>query len=702
MKEPIRARENRWSFHRIRKWAQLFFLLALLRQAMAQSGTYLARWTFDEPSGDVVHDSMHGADAKITGIWKSVPGVEGNALRLDGDTAAVTVPADRAPHVKNSFSVEGWLVLNAYPWNWVPVVDQSRDEQAGYFLGVDSFGHLGFQLSVNGEWQFLTSREQLPLKRWVHVAATFDGEIGMTLYINGVAAEHRKIQGSFIPAENQSLLIGRVRVPVLPSQWLHPKYPVWYSFDGIVDEIGLMDGAMTAAEAARTFGRFDPPAGDVLPYPVMPSGPPGKGPFGAYYAALKYDELWDAPRRVAQDSDVVVRFDRSPIRLVSWQGTNYVPAWVTENGKWYSDEFVETGGLPGCPDGGDCEPMSDKQNRYAHVRIIESTPARAVIHVRYGQCEVEHSICANRDPFTDWSDWADDYYTVYPDGVAARKTVAWTSNFDTWHEFQETIIINQAGTRPEDNIQTGALTFVNLKGETADYSWDHPPVIIAKPDNANIQVVNLKSYWKPFQIVFPDRPLISTYMGEKSYSMFEWWNHWPVAQVASSGISAVAPDRPSHSSLSHIEGQPYAHTSNSITKIMLDGLTDRPPAELATLARSWCSPPQVELTADDFRSKGYDPAQRAFVFERKANSVSPESLRFTLAAHADAPLENPAFVVEGWGDAIPVLKVDGKALHWGENARYGLVSALGAEKLVVWIEFKSRSATTVELETGRN
>lgn len=663
-----------------------------------QRPAVLAHWTFNETAGDVAHDSTRHADGKITGVHERVPGVAGNGLRLDGETAAVTVDAKEAPPIKDSFTVSSWIVINAFPWNWVPIVDQSREERAGYFFGIDSFGRLGFQLSVNGEWQFLTSKQSLPLKRWVNVAATFDPSEGMTLYIDGVQAEHRKVQGGFTPATEQSLLIGRVRAPLLPSQWLHPKYPVWYSFDGILGDITLSEGAATPADIAKTVDQVHPPSGDVLPYSSMPSGPPGEGPFGAYYTTLKYDDLWDAPRRVARDSDVVIRFDKSPIRLVSWQGTNYIPAWVTENGKWYSDEFVETGGAPGCPDGGDCEPMSDKHNRYSHVRILESTPARAVIHVRYGQCEVEHTICANPDPFTGWTDWADDYYTIYPDGVAARKTVAWTSNFDTWHEFQESIVINQAGTRPEDNIQTDALTFVNLKGETATYSWERPPVNISKPNNANIQMVNLKSRWKPFQIVSPEHPLISTYMGEKSYSIFEWWNHWPVAQVHSSGISAVAPDRPSHSSLSHIEGQPYEQTANSITKIMLDGLTDKPPAELAALARSWTSAPTLVVTAGDVRSKGFDPGQRAFVLECEGDR-SLKLLTLTLAANDASPLVNPAIVVNGWGDRPARLKINGKPQPWGANARYGIVSTLDGDRLVIWLQLTAQSITTLDIES---
>lgn len=696
-----RAFSRRCNLSHLLRAAALLSVFQAAPLPWGQSNTALAHWAFNEADGSAARDSIHHADAVITGVSKRVQGVSGNALRLDGDTAAVTVSKDNAPRLQSSFTVESWIVINAYPWNWVPIVDQSRDEREGYFFGVDSFGHLGFQLSVGGQWQFLTSHERLPLKQWAHVAATFDESGGMTLYINGKSVEQRKVRGAFTPAEGQDLLIGRVRKPLLPSQWLHPKNPVWYSFDGIVDEIELLNGAASPTEISREYKQFDPPSGQILPYPALPSGPSGDGPFGAYYATLKYDDLWDAPRRVPPDSDVVIRFDQSPIRMVSWQGTNYIPAWVTENGKWYTDEFVETGGLPGCPDGEDCEPMSDKQNRYAHVRILESTPARAVIHFRYGQCEVEHSICANPDPFTGWTDWADDYYTVYPDGVAARKTVAWTSNFNTWHEFQETIIINPPGTRPEDNIETDALTFVNMKGETATYSWDRPPVVISKPDGANIQVVNLKSHWKPFQIVSPVRPLISTYIGEKTYSMFEWWNHWPGAQVKSSGISAIAPDRPSSSSLSHIEGQPYAQTPNSITKIMLAGLTDQPPDQLTWLAKSWVSPAKLVVTGEGFETEGYDPGQRAFVLDREG-TASAAPLRFTLAADSDCPLVNPAFVVEGWGDGLPRLKLNGKAQPWGPNFRYGIVSSLGADRLVIWLRLRAVTMTTVEVEPDQN
>jgi hypothetical protein len=435
-----------------------------------------------------------------------------------------------------------------------------------------------------------------------------------------------------------------------------------------------------------------------LPWPVLPSGPPGAGQFGAYYTTLKYEAMWDEPRRAAPDSDVVVRFDLAPIRMVFWQGTNYGGDWVTENNKWYTDEFLETGGAVDCPGGEDCEPMSDKQNRYSHVRILENTDARAVVHWRYGLCEVVHYTCANPDPNTGWTDWADEYFTIYPDGVAVRKQVLWTSNFKNWHEFQETIIINGPGTRPEDNIQPAALTIGNMAGETRTYSWEKgpPPKNLQTPEHSNIQVVNLKSEWKPFQIVSPANSSITAYTGEVTYSRFEWWNHWPVAQVRSSGISAVAPDRPSHSSLSHIYWDPYATTDNTMTKLLLHGLTTKSAKELIPLAKSWLSPPTLEISGTGFKSQGYDPAQRAFVILRQIAS-SPSQLRLLLQASPESPLLNPAFVIRNWGDKEPKLLIDGKPAPRGSAFRYGCVPTLDGSDLVMWLKMESATATRLDL-----
>ena len=681
----------------------LFLSVSCLQAQKQNSGIY---WNFDEVGGSVTHDSQGKIDDHIEGFWDRVPGVTGNALEFDGYTTSIVRAAKDVPDMGNAFTVSAWVALDDYPWNWVPIVDQELDQQVGFFFGIDAFGHVGFNLDVNGVWQQLTSTQQLPLKKWSKVTATFDGNSGLAIYINGKPAGTLKATGTFFQAKKASLIIGRVRVPTLPfPSWLiHPHDPVNYSLDGYLDELEIRPDARSAQDELAAFESANVPDRDVIPYAVLPAGPAGVGPFGAFYATLKFKKTWDRISRFGPDSDVVVRFDESPIRLVFWRGTNYMPAWVTGNGKWYNEQSLETWDPPGCTGGEDCEPMSDKQSRYSRVSILESNRARAVVHWRYALAETRKYEGANPDPNTGWFDWVDEYWTVYPDGVAIRKQVLWGTDLDhTPHEWQETIIINGPGQRPEDDIQPDALTLENMRGETHTYSWgvktdqsfDYPkgPHSLNLPKDANIQVVNLKSQQKPFEIVPPHNVYFRSYSSERSYSMFEWWNHWPVAQIASSGRPAVAADRTSHSSLSDISWDDYEKTSHSETKLLMTGLTSVQPPQLLPLAKSWLSPPAIEATGNGVLKADYDPAQRAFVIHRPAG-VKPSSLVITIEASKDRPLVNPAFVIENWTGNADV-RLDGRP---AKSVRMGASHSIEQDNLVLWMPMNATDRTRIRLE----
>jgi hypothetical protein len=305
-----------------------------------------------------------------------------------------------------------------------------------------------------------------------------------------------------------------------------------------------------------------------------------------------------------------------------------------------------------------------------------------------------------------WFDWADEYWTVYPDGVAVRKQVLRSTDPSKPHEWQESIVINGAGQRPEDNINLNAVTLANMQGETATYTWplkttwdfEFPagPQTMDKPEGANIQVVNLKSNWKPFEVVSPTHSRFEPYKDEKTFFTFECWNHWPVSQIVSSGRPCVAPDRASSSSLSHIYWDAYATTEYTQTKLLMDGLTNKPVAELLPLAKSWLTPAKIEVVGEAFRSEGYDPAQRAFVLTRAA-SGRPAVVEFALLASQDTPLVNPAIVVKNWGDDSARLKIDGKPVTWGKDFRYGRVRELEGTDLVVWIQKESTTPVKIIL-----
>src|ERR1700683_2336599 len=168
-------------------------------------------WHFNEPGGAVAHDAAGNLDDRIAGLWRRVPGVDGSALEFDGYTTHIVREAKNVPRLGNAFTVSAWLALNAYPWNWLPIVDQSEDDQVGYFFGIDAFGHVASQVAVNGVWQKLTTEQKLPLKRWVHITAVFDSNSGLTILVNGEPAGTLKTTGSFWQATEADLYVGRVR-----------------------------------------------------------------------------------------------------------------------------------------------------------------------------------------------------------------------------------------------------------------------------------------------------------------------------------------------------------------------------------------------------------------------------------------------------------------------------------------------------------
>jgi hypothetical protein len=702
---------------------KILIVLGLLAGSLAAAERApVASWSFD---GDM------GADV-IRGFHKFVTGPAGDGLRFDGQTTVVVRAAANTPRVKGAFSVEAWVAIQTYPWTWCAVINQERDRRAGYLFGIDPEGRFGLQVAVDGRWEECRSSAGLPLYSWNHILGTFDPAAGLKLYLNGKLVGEEASSGSPLFAPNAEVWIGRNQTPLGLSEEIRVVAPVAFSFDGIIDEVRFYDAALSPAEVAGASRRLKPSGPPPLRPPVLPAGPKGPGRFGAYYTRLRYAEEWENPWRVGEAADIVVRFDETPNRLVFWRGTSYIPAWVTENGIWYTNEFYETQ-VPTMPTS--AEPMADKQARFSHPRILESSDARAVVLWRYAPVSVNYDL-VNIDPLTGWGDWVEETYTVYPDGSCVRKIRVWSSKprvdpaegktWDNFRQYHEAIIINPPGTRPEDNIRTEALTLANMKGEVYTYSWaEGPPGETAdfdaetlavlhrisdldtpghkwlvRPAGGNILRVNLKSRFSPYVIVDPRNVAIDCYAGEiiRERSIFPWWNHWPVSQqIRSSGRWALAPDRVSHSSLAHIQSwRPYEETADGVTMLMLNGLTDRPAEALLPLAKSWLSPPKMEVEGDGYSGEGFDPTERAFVVARRSPD-GPARLAVTLRASKDSPAVNPVLRLRHWDAPLPRVEVGGRPAPLGKDVRAGLVPGLEDDDLVLWMRGEWTSPVRISI-----
>lgn len=85
-------------------------------------------WRFDEAQGNVAVEGVTGHQSTIAGhksLWKA--GVSGTALQFDGYNSEVTLPSAEAPEITNAITLEGWIAIGAYPWNWTPIVQQCDD-----------------------------------------------------------------------------------------------------------------------------------------------------------------------------------------------------------------------------------------------------------------------------------------------------------------------------------------------------------------------------------------------------------------------------------------------------------------------------------------------------------------------------------------------------------------------------------------------
>jgi len=684
----------------MRKAILFFFFiipcLILKVSAFAADNNLIAWWTFNEGEGNVVADKVSGVEDKISGLTAFVKGVSGTAIKFDGFSSSIIRKSSDFPRLNRVFSVEAWIALGAYPWNWAPILAKDNKQITGFYFGIDSRGNLGFHISDGTSiWHQCNSslpsgkKVNMELKKWYHVVGTFNPETGLAIYINGESAGTYSLKANPTFARRTDLILGRNHYPLAPTdpirEWA--TYPSWYSFDGIIDEVKVYNKMLTEKDVKAAFNSIKPTDPPELAPRKFPTVKPS-GRFGANYTKLKFYEEWDKLWPVGEFADVVVQFDELPVKAMFWRGTRYSCCWVTENGKWMADQSRETGnnwflslGARDDMPTGCIEHMSDTQCRSSRVGIVENNDARILVHWRYLQMDVKfrQKDLPNQ---TGFGEWADEYYYIYPDGVAVRKLLPGRGGW------QETIFLSEPGTKPEDNCELEASTLVNNKGESKTYSWEYDYPVFDLEDPI-IQMTNLKAKYKPFMIFRTGSEMeVFNVEVRPEYSHFPWWNHWPVAQVISDGRSANHSDRASSSSLSW--GGPEGEAA-------LYGMTDKSAVSLVSLARSWNHPPEMKISGRNSKNNGYDYTQRAYQIEMN-NPGSP--LNIELAASKNSPIVNPAFVIKKWGNFDVQLKINGKQIDRGKDFRWGIEYDVNGETtLIVWIKKQSNKTLKVLLET---
>jgi hypothetical protein len=402
--------------------------------------------------------------------------------------------------------------------------------------------------------------------------------------------------------------------------------------------------------------------------------------FGATHKTLAYHPLWDNLWRPSEYADLVVKFDSIPASVVYWRGANGAAGWVTENNKWMEDQSCEVGGPHGCS-----EHMSDKECRHAHVRLIENTDARVVVHWRYASIDVDYLFPQRRF-------WADEYHTIYPDGTAVRN-VHFRGGRPGWQDVQ---FFSQPGTHPLENIHLQALSLANLDGQVRHLTWKPPNRVPRStlPD-ACIEQVNFRSDYKVF-LVFQEGTRMGPWGTQEQSRHTDDpfagpWNHWPVSQIPSDGRFAVSNDRLTHAAIA-------ASNVHEHGNMAIYGFNKEDVSALVPLARFWNRPPRLSDTRG-CASRGHDKGQRAYVLDAiRAN------LSVTVNASRRSPLVNPAFVVKNWKiNRKAVVGVNGQEPLPAKKCRQGLVRDTdGMPMLIVWLNRQSNERVDVVISASVN
>jgi glucose/arabinose dehydrogenase len=185
-------------------------------------------WGFDESRGKRVGDaSGAGNTGRISGAVRT-RGRFGGGLSFDGRNDWVTVADDPSLDLTRAMTLEAWVRPSRRGMRTVLV--KERGPRLSYGLYSRPSGHV-----------FATTEQALrgpalPLRRWSHLAMTWDGSV-VRVYRDGEQIARHALAGS-APVSDGPLRIG--------GNAIWPEF-----FKGDIDEVRVYDRALSASEIAR-------------------------------------------------------------------------------------------------------------------------------------------------------------------------------------------------------------------------------------------------------------------------------------------------------------------------------------------------------------------------------------------------------------------------------------------------------------------
>ena len=672
-------------------------ILFLSAFTFAQEGDPIMYWDFSSTDQRTTVEQISGIADTLEGNFSVAEGIKGSGLRLDGFTACVKHSDKEKPLPGDAFTIEAWVSLGNYPWNWCPVMTSESNETNGYRLVIGPHGQVALESAIAEKWiTCATGAETIPLRQWMHVAGVYRANQDMSVYVNGELKATIPIQGKISQGRSRNLecRLGMVAVPGKPSD-IHRTWGTvaqYFGLNGIIDEVKVYDIAVQPEDIMKSFSSFEMKSPDIKAH-KLPTIEKHPGRFGAFYTKLKYYDGWDNLWPVDQDPDIVVCFDKLPVKVMFWRGIRYGTSWVSENENWMSDQSVESW-ENGADDSEGCfEHMQDRHCRFSHVRIIENNDARVVVHWRYAPVSAYNNTW-RVDPKTGWECWVDEYHYIYPDATGIRK-VSWKKETLKYpRQFQESLPLLHPGQVESDLLHTDYVHVADYKGHINAVSYVENPkerdTRFAK--DYTIQQYNFKSENKPFICFEPGNRMSVRWNDISRYNDHGGCNHFPVGQARCDGRTSKTSDRPSHCDsfpisdpLIHEDGDRYYWNG-------LYGINGMKMEDLVEFGRSWAYAPTMEIATKGYTSLGYDRSERCYQIEN--SNPKAKKCEITLSGNEESPINNPAFIIRNWNAESAQVLVNGKP---AKDVRIGINHELEGSDLVLFLFLERNKSVNITI-----
>jgi hypothetical protein len=420
-----------------------------------------------------------------------------------------------------------------------------------------------------------------------------------------------------------------------------------------------------------------------------------------------------------------------PWRLISWEKAQYLPCWEVQKGLWFFTEFLETAGTAAL-ERGSHEPLSDKHNRYTHVSIAELGPARIVLHWKYAlsdsteQANVFHG-----------NTWAEEFHTVYPDGLTVRKLIGYPGNENrsqgqpvVW-EVAELDLVFAPGAKLNETINAASALRVGGGKEPYVLSWPSSgerwlcqrnpqscdwPAYVFRP--------SLRKQPEPFLIV-PNRkdyfPRVACgACGGDHLAALLWldpgiYKNWPGCSGDCprivKGTEEDLQNHPAH--IPFVSVIPWVHPSfltnflsrrnrssapsitfdpnwgpkAGTTWLMLCGTSTENDDYLKDVASQWVNPPELEMREGE--SKGFEPSENLYPIVS-----GPKGCVFRIGRAHKRRVSHPAFKILNWGYRSARVSLNGAPLA-PQRWRGSWVKS----DLIVWINEVLTTPSEISIQT---